>query len=482
MIQAIIRRSSGCALRAARMAGISVSLATLVGLLVVSPAASAGSDRDTENWPQWRGPTGNGFAPAGSPPTEWAEGKNVKWKVKVPGEGFATPIVWEDKIFIQSAIVAGKAGDAPKAKTEAVKGAGQNPPGGPQRKQGGPGGMRAPAPPTEPYQFALMCLDRKTGSTVWQRVACEVIPHEGHHPTGSFAASSPVTDGSHVYAFFGSRGLFCYDMDGNLTWKQDFGQMRIKMGFGEGSSPALVGNLAIVQFDHEAGSFIVALDKLTGETVWKKTRDEGTSWSTPLVVMHDGKPQIVTAATQKIRCYDAASGDLLWECSGLGPNTIPSPVSGNGMVFATSGFQKFAMLAIRMGGSGDLSNSKSINWRLSKGTPYVPSPLLINDRIYFYSGNNAVLTCVDANSGETIIKASQLAGFGLQGIYASPVGTDDHVYLVSQNGVTLVLKRSDELDVVATNRLDDRFDASPAIAGNEIFLRGHDSLYCIAKP
>jgi outer membrane protein assembly factor BamB len=221
------------------------------------------------------------------------------------------------------------------------------------------------------------------------------------------------------------------------------------------------------------------LDKKTGSTLWKKPRDERTSWSTPFVIEHGGKMQVITSASRKVRSYDLDTGELIWECSGLGPNTIPSPVAGDGLVFAMSGFQRNSLLAIRLGAAGDLTDSDSIAWRHNRGTPYVPSPLLYGDRLYCFASNNAILSCFDTKSGKPLIETQRLNG--LQGVYASPVGAADRVYLVGRNGVTLVIKRSEPIEIVATNQLDDRLDASPAIVGKELFLRGREHLYCIAE-
>jgi outer membrane protein assembly factor BamB len=287
-----------------------------------------------------------------------------------------------------------------------------------------------------------------------------------------------MTDGQHVFAYFGSRGLYCCDMDGKLQWSQDFGDMRIVMSFGEGSSPALYRDTVIVNWDHEGESFITALDKHTGKTLWKQARDERTSWSTPLVVEHDGKPQVIVSATGKIRSYAPDTGQVIWECAGLTRNVIPSPVVGNGMVYATSGYQGNALLAIRLGRVGDLTGTDAIAWSHKKSTPYVPSPLLYDDKLYLFAGNNAVLSCFDAKSGRVLIDAERIEV--LEGVYASPVGANGRVYLVGRNGVTLVLKPSDKLQVLATNRLDEKFDASPALAGEDLFLRGREYLYCLA--
>ncbi|HYV29030.1 MAG TPA: PQQ-binding-like beta-propeller repeat protein [Candidatus Eisenbacteria bacterium] len=452
-------------------------------------AVSAASSLAEANWPQWRGPLQNGVAPMADPPVAWSETNNVKWKVKIPGSGRATPIIWGNQVFIQTGVPTGKKAEQPAAKASlpavfglpmAADPPPENPP--PRRRPGGPGGpgggMRG-AKPTEPYQCVLLCLDRQTGKTLWQKIAREEIPHEGHHPDGSFASYSPVTDGKLVFAYFGSRGLHCYDMNGKLQWTQNFGQQRIAMGFGEGSSPALHGDTIIVNWDNEADSFIIALDKNTGKTLWKETRDERTSWSTPLVVEHDGKAQVITAATRKIRSYDLASGKLIWECGGLTPNVIPTPVAGDGMVYPISGFRGNALLAIKLGRTGDLTDTDAIAWRHNKSTPYVPSPLLYGDKLYFFAGNNGVLSCFDAKSGNALVDAERIEG--LQGVYASPVGAKGKVYLAGRNGVTVVLKNSDKLEMLATNRLDEKFDASPAVAGKELFLRGHESLYCIAQ-
>src|SRR5690349_17457552 len=268
---------------------ISTPLAAIV-LLMAAATAHA-------NWPTWRGPLANGVAPQSDPPLEWSETKNVKWKVKLPGKGTATPVVWGDKVFILTAIAAQKPAEAaPAAGT----------PAGDNRRGGG--GFGRGEKPTEVHEFAVLCLDRKTGKTVWQKAAKQEIPHEGHHQDHGFASASPVTDGEVLLAYFGSRGLHCYDMDGNLKWSKDFGDMITRNGFGEGASPALYKDTVIISWDDETeGDFIVALDKRTGKELWKNARNEPTGWSTPFVVEYGGKPQVIVSGTSKIRSYDLAS-------------------------------------------------------------------------------------------------------------------------------------------------------------------------------
>lgn len=463
-----------------------VALLVLIGGLTTSIAAAPASTAkaDELHWPQWRGPLANGVAPAANPPIEWSEGKNVRWKVKLPGRGTSTPIIWGDSIFIQAAIPVtkpplGQTSAAPAARGDAPP-AGERGRGGPGR--GGRGGGFGSTPPTDPYQFVLLCLDRKTGETRWQKVAREEVPHEGHHRDHGFSSYSPVTDGKHVYAYFGSRGLHCFDMDGNLKWQKDLGRMQTRNGFGEGSSPALFGDTLVVTWDHEGDDFIVALDKTTGDERWREKRDEDQTWATPLVVEHDGATQVVTAGGRKVRSYDLKTGKQIWEAPGLTQNSIPSPVAGHGMVYATAGFRGNALYAIRLGRSGDLTGTDAIAWSGTRGTPYVPSPLLYGERLYLFSGNNAILSCFDAKTGKPLIETERIDD--IDGVYASPVGAAGRVYLLGRNGVAVVIKHmesGDKVDVLATNALDDRFDASPAAVGNELFLRGHDHLYCIAE-
>jgi len=453
-------------------------LLILALLLPVCAGRAAASPSEQNNWPQWRGPLATGVAPSANPPLAWSETNNIKWKVKIPGNGSATPIVWDKFVFIQTAIPTGK--KAEKLDSPPPAGGGTDAAAAPERRGGRRGGGMNSPKPDEYFQFTLLCLDRQTGKTLWQKVAREEVPHEGYRPDeGSFASSSPITDGKYVYACFGSHGLHCYDLKGNLKWEKDFGKMRIKMSFGEGSTPALSGDTIVVNWDHEGDSFIAALDKKTGKELWRQPREEKTSWATPIIVQQDGKAQVITDASNKIRGYDLASGKLLWECGGLTANVIPSPVAGDGMVYSMSGFRGNALLAIHLGRTGDLTGTDAIAWSHNKSTPYVPSPLLYDGKLYFFANNNGMISCLDAKSGNALIDAERIED--LKNVYASPVGAGGRVYLVGRNGVTLVLKQSDKLEVLATNKLDESFDASPAVAGKELFLRGSEYLYCIAE-
>jgi len=424
------------------------------------------------NWPAWRGPLAQGVAPHAQPPVHWAEDKNIKWKVAIPGRGTASPVVWGDQVFILTAVAA--ASTPNKAAEKPAEGAR---PGGSGRRGGG-GGGGAETPDTQ-QKFLVLALDRTTGKVRWEKNPRTQIPHEGHHRDHGFASGSPVTDGEVLIASFGSFGVYGYDLAGKLLWEKDLGDMRTRNSFGEGSSPALDGNTVVVLWDHEGDDFIVALDKRTGKELWRQKRDEPTGWCTPLIVSHGGRKQVVVNGTNKARGYDLATGEPLWECGGQTANAIPSAVADAERVYVMSGFRGAACQAITLGRKGDLTGGDAIVWSLGKGTPYVPSPLLSNGRLYFHAGNNAQLSIYDAKAGKMELDTARLTG--LTGIYASPVAAAGRVYLVGRDGGVLVIKDGPGLEILATNKLDEGFDASPALVGPDLFLRGQANLYCIAE-
>ena len=325
-----------------------------------------------------------------------------------------------------------------------------------------------------------MAINRRDGAVLWRRTVRQDRPHESTHETGSWASNSPVTDGNRLFASFGSSGIYCLDMDGELIWQTDVGDLSTKHGHGEGSSPALHGDTLIINWDHEGESFVIAIEKRTGKQRWKVARDEGTSWSTPLVVEHNGHAQAIIAATNRVRAYDLANGEVIWECGGLSGNVVASPVAADGFVYVANSYETRAMLAIRLEGArGDITGTDAVVWTRDRHTPYVPSPLLYGDLLYYLKHYQGFLTCVNAKTGETLYGPQRLTG--IQNVYASIVGAADHVYIVSLNGTTAVIKRGVAFDLVSRNSLDDAFSASPAIVGDELFLRGERSLYCIAE-
>lgn len=432
--------------------------------LILSAASFAWADDATReadaNWPAWRGPTGNGIALSGNPPIEFSETQNVKWIYDFPGQGASTPIIWGDRLFLLTAIETER--EAPKRPEPTAK---------PVRRRG-----PAIEPPSRYYRFDVLCIDRTNGELLWQKTAREEPPHEGHHADHGYASYSPVTDGERLYINYGSHGVYCLDFEGNKIWERDLGRMQTRLQFGEGTSPALHGDTLVVNFDHQGDSFVVALDKNTGETKWRQDRNESTSWSTPLIVEVDGKAQAVVSGTRLTRSYDLETGEILWQCGGQTINAIPSPVSGSGMVYITSGYLGSALQAIELGRTGDLTGTDAIRWSVDKATPYVPSPLLYEGKIYVLKGNTAILSCYNAEDGTPYYKTQRLNK--LSGVYASPLGVAGRVYIAGRSGNVTVLDNSDELNVLAINTLDDRFDASPVSVGDDLYLRGHEKLYC----
>jgi outer membrane protein assembly factor BamB len=447
-----------------RNRGFVVVLVTLASAAALWEPSVRGDVPEAERyWARWRGPHMTGVAPHATPPLEWSETKNVGWKVEIPGKGSATPVVWGDTLFVLTAVPTGERVDLPEP-DESV----------PEWQRN----MLETA--SEVQAFTVLALRRSDGTTLWKRVVRKGLPHEGTHATGSWASASPVTDGEILIASFGSQGIYALDMDGEVLWENDLGDMTIKLAFGEGSSPALGKDAVFVQWDHEGDSFLAALDRKTGKELWRQPRDEGTSWASPLLVEHDGRTQVVTSATNKVRSYDAAGGEILWETPGMTQNAIPMPVYRDGLLFLTSGFRGNALLAVKLAeAKGDISGSSAIVWSHDRDTPYVPSPLLYGDELYLIKDRKGLLSCFDARTGEVHYGPERLPD--MPSVYASPLGADDRIYVTSREGTTVVVHRGPEMKILATNVLEDGFDASPVAVDSELYLRGQKHLYRISE-
>jgi outer membrane protein assembly factor BamB len=421
-----------------------------LGLGLVLALSANLAAQQAQGWPEWRGPNGTGVAPGAKPPVEWSEGKNVRWKVEIPGRGSASPIVWQDRVYVLTAIPA--EGD-PGARPATVKGR---------------------------NRYVVMALDRKTGKTVWERTAREEAPHEGtHNQFGTYASSSAVTDGQVLIASFESRGIYAYDLSGKKLWEVDLGDKTMRNEFGEGSTPALHGDTVVIVWDHQGESFIVALDKTTGKERWRANRDEIDSWATPLVVEVNGGAQVITSGMRRVRSYDLASGKIVWEMAGLTMNPIPSPVYADGVVYLMSGFRGNSLKAVRLADAkGDITDTPAVLWTFDRDTPYVPSPLLYDGTLYFLKGNTGVLSAFDAKTGKPHYQLQRIEG--VPNVFSSPVGADGRVYVAGQDGGIAVIKHGPTYEVLATNKLDDKFDASPALVDGEIYLRGYRYLYSVA--
>jgi len=411
-----------------------------VGAVLVSFCSMQGSWAIADQWAHWRGPTGNGTAPDAKPPVEFSATKNVRWKAEIPGTGSSSPVIWNDSVFVTTSVPTKNRGE---------------------------------------LDFQVLCLDRGTGKTLWSKSAVLATPHEGTHETNGFASGSPCTDGERVYASFGSRGLFAYTMGGELVWKRDFGDMTIRNGFGEGSSPTVVQDWIIVPWDHEGQSMLYALDKKSGDIVWETKRDEPTCWATPLIAQDkSGRQQIIMNGQTAARGYDLKTGKELWKCGGQTQRPCATAVAEEGVAYVASGFRGAFIGAFDLSGQGDLAATKSVLWTQSKDTPDVASPLLSQGRLYYYKEKTGLLTCVKAKTGKTVYAASRVPG--VSRTYASPIAANGFVYLTDRNGTIVVIEDAPTLRVVATNEMGEGVDATPAAVGNELFIRGEKHLFCVS--
>ncbi|MDG2014939.1 MAG: PQQ-like beta-propeller repeat protein [Pirellulaceae bacterium] len=434
-----------------------------MGLLLTS-LGYAQIAAEAESWAAWRGPLGTGEAPAARPPLVWSETENIKWKTKIPGRGHSTPIVWNDLVFLTAAE---PFGEKQEPKYSERPGAHDN------------------LAVAQKHRFLVMAINRKDGSILWKKQVHEELPREGAHYTASLTSASPVTDGQYLYVHLGSYGLYCLDFEGRVIWQKMLGKMHTKHGHGEGASPVLHRGVLVVNWDHEEASFIAAIDAKSGKEIWRQPRSEVTSWSSPIVVEHAGQTQIIVAGTHRVRAYDIRNGKTLWECGGLSNNVVATPVAADGIVIVGSSYEKRAMFAIQLeGAEGDITDSDNILWFTRERTPYVPSPLLYQGSVYYLRHYQNILSRRDVITGQERSGPFRLQG--LRDIYASPVAAANRIYITDREGVTIVFQHvADEATtaprLLAANRIDDNVNASLALVGNQILIRGETFLYCIEE-
>lgn len=435
--------------------GIAFVITVLATLFINSSGAFA-----RPSWPQWRGPSGQGISEEKNLPATWSPTKNIKWKTPIAGRGHSSPIVWGNKIFLTTAI---EGPLVPGAK--AVKHMDGD------KEYVHPDSVGA----DHKHFFKVICLSRDTGKILWEQTSFEGTPYDDRHRKSSFASATPATDGKHVYAFFGSEGLYAYDMNGKFAWKADMGKLAT-VGMGTGTSPILYDNLVIVQRDDEnvEGSFIVGVNKKTGKEVWRTPRKVQVSWCTPLLVRTAKRAELITSGSEAVIAYDPATGKELWRHKGVESNAVPSPVANNEMVFISAGFPAKIAMAIKLGGAGDLLDN--VVWKYAKGTAYVPSPILYGDYLYLTT-DRGILTCLDARTGEVKYEGGRVpipATFT-----ASPIAFDGKILMTSEDGDTFVIKAGPKHEILGTNTVGEPVYASPAVADGNIYIRGEKSLYCI---
>ena len=435
--------------------------ATLLFIFIASAIVGA----KTSNWPQWRGPDGRGVSEEKGLPAEWTSTRNVKWKTPISGRGHSSPIIWGKKIFLTTSVD----GETVPGRTPGVS----------HKMSDGSDFVHPDAVGADlKHTFKVVCLDRVTGKILWERVAYEGPVHDSRHKKASFASSTPATDGKYVFAFFGSEGLYAYDFNGKLLWKQDLGKLGTA-SVGYGVSPILYKDLVIMQCD-ESGmkSFIAAFDKKTGKEVWRVARKVDVTWTSPVLVRAGNRMEIITAAAEAIIAYDPLTGKELWRHKGLESNAVPTPVVYNDLVVVTSGYPKKIALALKAGGNGDVTGGKQLVWSYNKGTAYVPSPIAYGEYVYLMTGNGSI-TALDAKTGKVFYEAARVPKPAT--FMASPVAFEDKILLTSEEGDTYVLRAGPKHEVLGTNSLGEPVYASPAIAGGNIFIRGEKHLYAIGN-
>jgi outer membrane protein assembly factor BamB len=423
-----------------------------------------------QNWPSFRGPGASGIADGQQPPTSWdaEKGIGIRWKTPIPGIGHSCPVIWGDRIFVTTAV----SGD-PKATI----------------KPGLYGDVTSVVDNTV-HSWRVLCLNRHDGKVLWEREAYSGVPKVKRHLKGSHANCTPASDGRHLVVCFGSEGLYCYDLEGNLLWKRDLGVLDSGFFFdsdyqwGFGSSPLIYGDTVILQCDTGKNSFIAAYRLSDGNRVWSTPRDEIPSWGTPTVVEANGRADLVTNGTKFARGYDPATGKEIWRLGKNAEITVPTPIFGQGLIFVTSGYRPIQPIyAVKPGATGDISpkdgkdSDKLLAWSKKKGGPYMPTPIVYGDYLYACS-NSGIVTCYDAKTGKEVYK-ERLPGRG--GYTASPVAADGKLYFTSEESGVRVVKAGPKFQVLAANAMGDVCMATPAISDGMIFVRTLHALYGIGR-
>lgn len=426
---------------------------------------------NAQNWPSFRGPGATGVVEGKSTPVKWDAEKSVGvlWKTPIPGLAHSSPVVWGNRVFITTAISTN-----PKEETRF-----------------GLYGDVAPVKEESKHIWKVYCLDKLTGKILWERVAYEGMPKIKRHPKATHASSTPATDGRHVIALFGSEGLYCYDLNGKLLWKQDPGVLDAGWFYDPdyqweyASSPIIYKNLVILQADIQKDSFIAAYDLKTGKQVWKTAREEIPSWGTPTVYEGKNRVELITNGSKAVRGYDPLTGKELWRLSPNSEITTPTPFVAHELIFVTSGYAPVQPIyAIRPGANGDISlkddkeSSEFIAWSKKRGGPYMPTPLVYGELLYTCS-NQGVLTAYNARTGERIYQ-QRLADRG-GAFTASPVASDGKLYLSSEDGEIFVVKAGPKHELLSVNPVGEVLMATPAISDGMLIVRGIKNVFAVRE-
>ncbi len=435
-----------------------------LALVVVLPTAPVSG---SEHWPQFRGPQSLGVAENPNLPDQWTSTEQVLWKRDIPGRGWSSPIVWGKRVFLTTVINEGQSEEPKKGLYF--------------------GGDRLALPDTI-HQWKVLCLDRDSGNVIWEQLAHQGVPQSSLHIKNSYASETPVTDGERVYVYFGNLGVFCYSLDGDLVWSARWPPRQTRFGWGTGASPTLHGDRLYVVSDNEEDSYLVALDKRTGQEVWRIERDEKSNWATPFIWENELRSEIITPGTGMVRSYDL-DGNLLYQFGGCSSITVATPYSQLGLLYVSSGYildNRKPIFALRPGASGDISlegdqtSNPYIVWCQRQAAPYNPTTLVYDELMYVLL-DRGFLACYDARTGEPVYERQRLPNGGA--FTASPWAYNGRVFCLSEYGVTFVVAAGREFRLLNTNPLadDDMCMASPAMAGPRLLIRTAARIYCLSR-
>ena len=431
------------------------------GLLLI-----IGSSARAQNWPSFRGEKASGVA-AGSAPTRWDAEKtiNIQWKAAIPGLGHSSPVIWGDKIFLTTAVSASPGLEFPNQVT----------------------GDMTSAPDLAPHEWRVYCFDKRSGKLIWKQTAHVGKPKSKRHPLNSFATPTPAVDGQHLIVFFGSEGLYCYDLNGKLLWRNDVGTLDAgyyadaQFQWGVASSPIIYRQLAIIQCDVDRSPFIAAYNLQDGKQVWLIKRDDAPSWSTPTIYENGGTVELITNAPNYVRSYNPLTGAELWRLRWSMDIHTSTPVVAKDLIVVSSGKgMRSPIYAIRPGGAGDISlsvnqsASEQVAWSKEKGGPITTTPLLYEDYVYALT-DMGVLRCYKASDGALQYEQRVSGAF----FFASPVAADHKLYLTSMDGDIFVVKAGPKYELLATNHMGEVCLPTPAISEDMIFIRSAHFLFCI---
>ncbi len=450
-----------------------VRLGILIGMLcLVMAALNAVPGQDQKegvNWPSFRGPHASGISDGFKTSVDWDvdSSQNILWKTEIPGLGHSSPVIWGNRIFI----------------TTAISGVEK-----PELKVGLYGSIQ-PVEDDTLHEFKVYCLDKKTGKLLWEQLAHKGVPKVKRHPKATHANSTPVTDGTHVVAFFGSEGLYCFDMDGKLLWKKDFGVLDSAFfmvptaQWGFASSPIIHEDTVIVLADVLENSFLAALNVKTGEEIWRMPREDVPTWSTPTVHVGETRTQVLINGFKHTGSYDFKTGKEIWRLTEGGDIPVPTPVVAHGLAFLNSAHGKLSPIyAVRLDATGDITlepgatSNEHIVWSIKRGGAYMQTPLIYGDYLYNLRGNGS-LSCYKAKTGELVYREAvgERASFS-----ASGVAADGKLYFPSEQGDMYVVKAGEKFELLAANAMKDVLMATPAISEGTLFIRSHHYLFAVA--